>query len=213
MLDIGDLLVVQTVKNLPAMQETRVWSLCREDPLEKEWQPTPLFLPGKSHGQRTLAGYNSWGRKDWDMTERLTVLLLLTFYWVFTMCQILVLRVSCGLLHLFPMTVLQRYACLFSAFHSWEDYMERLTHLPKITQYARAGGLDQSPCSQPPQWGGLPTSPFCFSSQSYWVYIFNVALKNTYIQTCLFSCISNANFIPTLSLRTCLDLQLREKYL
>lgn len=68
-------------------------------------------------------------------------------------------------------------------------------------------------CSQPPHWGGLPTSPFCFSSQSYWVYIFNGALKNTYIQTCLFSCISNANFIPTLSLRTCLDLQLREQCL
>ena len=35
------------------MQEMQVWSLGREDPLEK-WQPTPVFLPGKSHGQRSL---------------------------------------------------------------------------------------------------------------------------------------------------------------
>lgn len=80
--------------------------------------------------------------------------------------------------HLFPTTVLQRYACWFSTFHSWEDYsVERLTHLPKITQQVRPGGLDQSPCSQPLQLGGLPTSPFCFSSQSYWVYIFKDTLK------------------------------------
>ena len=40
-------LVVQMVKNLPAMQETRVQSLDREDPWRREWQPTPVFLPGK----------------------------------------------------------------------------------------------------------------------------------------------------------------------
>ena len=38
--------MAQTVKNLPAVQETQVRSLGREDPLEKEWQPTPVFLPG-----------------------------------------------------------------------------------------------------------------------------------------------------------------------
>jgi len=46
------------VKNLPAMQETQVQFLGQEDPLEKEWHPTPVFLPGESHGQRTLAGYS-----------------------------------------------------------------------------------------------------------------------------------------------------------
>ena len=45
------------VKNLPAMQETRVQSLGWEDPLEKEMATTLVFLPGKSHGQRSLAGY------------------------------------------------------------------------------------------------------------------------------------------------------------
>ena len=46
------------------MQETWVRSLGQEDPLEKEWQPTPVFLPGKSHGQRSLAGYSPWGYKS-----------------------------------------------------------------------------------------------------------------------------------------------------
>ena len=43
-------------KNLPAMQETQVGSLGGEDPLEREWQPTPVFLPREFHGQRSLVG-------------------------------------------------------------------------------------------------------------------------------------------------------------
>ena len=35
-------------------------------------QPTPVFLPVESHGQRSLAGYSPWGHKESDMTERLT---------------------------------------------------------------------------------------------------------------------------------------------
>ena len=38
----------------------------------KEWQSTPVFLPGESHGPRSLAGYSPWGRKELDTTERLT---------------------------------------------------------------------------------------------------------------------------------------------
>ena len=60
------------VKNLPAMQEIWVQPLGWEDPLEKEWLPTPVFLPGESHGQRNLAGYSPWGRKESDTTEQLT---------------------------------------------------------------------------------------------------------------------------------------------
>ena len=33
------------------------------------WQPTPVFLPGESHGQRSLAGYSPWGCKELDTTE------------------------------------------------------------------------------------------------------------------------------------------------
>ena len=37
----------------------------------RKWQPTPLFLPGKSHGRRSLMGCSPWGRKESDTTERL----------------------------------------------------------------------------------------------------------------------------------------------
>ena len=45
----------------------------RSSDLEKKWQPIPVFLPGESHGQRSLAGYIPWGRKEVDMSEGLTL--------------------------------------------------------------------------------------------------------------------------------------------
>ena len=38
-------------------------------PLRRKWQPTPVFLPGESHGQRSWVGYSLWGHIEWDMTE------------------------------------------------------------------------------------------------------------------------------------------------
>ena len=62
-------LVAQMVKNLPIVRETWVWTLGQEDTWRREWLPTPVFLPGKLHGQRSLVGYISWGSKrvrhDW----------------------------------------------------------------------------------------------------------------------------------------------------
>ena len=64
--------MIQWVKNLPAMQETKETqfrSLGWEDPLEERtWQPTPV-LPGKSHGWSNLMGYSPKGCKQSDMTE------------------------------------------------------------------------------------------------------------------------------------------------
>ena len=45
------------------MQETQVWSLGQEDPWRRKWQPSPVFLLGKSHGQRSLMGYSPWACK------------------------------------------------------------------------------------------------------------------------------------------------------
>ena len=60
------------VKNLPAMQETQVRSsLSQEHPLEDEIATTPVFLPGKSHGQKSLVDYSPWHHKESDTTERL----------------------------------------------------------------------------------------------------------------------------------------------
>ena len=65
-------MVAQMVKNLLAMQETWVWSLHQEDPQGREWLPTPVFLTGISHGQRSLVGYSPWGLKELDTTEQHT---------------------------------------------------------------------------------------------------------------------------------------------
>ena len=94
------------IKNLRAIRETQVRSLGQEEPLEKEWwlrrlsiclqcrrpgfdlwvgnfpwrrkwQPTPVLLPGKSHGRRSLVGYSPWGCKELDMTEQLHFISLL----------------------------------------------------------------------------------------------------------------------------------------
>ena len=58
--------VGQWVKNLPAVQRHRrrrfdPW--VRKIPWRRKWQPNPVFLPGKSHGQRSLAGYSPWSLK------------------------------------------------------------------------------------------------------------------------------------------------------
>ena len=52
------------VKKLPAMQEMRVGSLSWEDPLEKDMATTLVFLPMKSHGQKSLVAYSLWGCKE-----------------------------------------------------------------------------------------------------------------------------------------------------
>ena len=60
--------VALVVKNLPACRR-QFRSLGWKDLLEKVWQPTPVFLPGESHGQRSLAGYGPQGLKELDMTD------------------------------------------------------------------------------------------------------------------------------------------------
>ena len=61
----------QMVKNLPEMQETQVQPLGWEDSLEEEMQPTPLSLPVKSHGQRSLVDHSPWGPKRVRHAEKL----------------------------------------------------------------------------------------------------------------------------------------------
>ena len=58
------------IKNLSApMQENQVQPPGGKIPWRREWQPTPVFLPGKFHGQRNLAGYSPGGSKELYMTE------------------------------------------------------------------------------------------------------------------------------------------------
>ena len=51
------------------MQEMWIQSLGPEDLLEEDVATHPVFLPGESYGQRSLASYSPWGRKELDMTE------------------------------------------------------------------------------------------------------------------------------------------------
>ena len=47
----------------------------RNIPWRRKWQPTPILLPGKSHGWRSLVGYSPWGHKESDTTEDFTFFL------------------------------------------------------------------------------------------------------------------------------------------
>ena len=59
------------VKSLPAMREIGFDLWFGKIYWSREWQPTPVFLPGKSHRRRSLVGYSPWGHKESDTTERL----------------------------------------------------------------------------------------------------------------------------------------------
>ena len=57
------------VKNHLQCRRPRSDSWVEKVPWRRAWQPTPVFFPGESHGQRRLAGYNPEGLKDSDSTE------------------------------------------------------------------------------------------------------------------------------------------------
>ena len=61
------------VKNLPAiagdLRDRRSIPGSERFPWRRKWQPTPVFLPGESHGQRSLVGYHPWGHKESGTTE------------------------------------------------------------------------------------------------------------------------------------------------
>ena len=59
-----------------------VWKM----PWRREWQPTPVFLPGKSHGQKNLVVYSPWGHKRSDMTLWLTLFIVLYLFLHFQLC-------------------------------------------------------------------------------------------------------------------------------
>ena len=64
-------LTVRKKKNPHAIQETWVQPLVGKVPWRREWQPSPVFLPGEFHGQRRLAGYSPWSLKESDTTEHI----------------------------------------------------------------------------------------------------------------------------------------------
>ena len=71
--NIGASQVMLVVKNLPASGRRYKRSgfdpWVRKIPWRREWQPTPVFLPGESRVQRSLVGYSPWGCKESDIAE------------------------------------------------------------------------------------------------------------------------------------------------
>ena len=65
--------MVLVLKNLPVnagdARDADSIPWVRKIPWRRAWQPTPVFLPGESHGQRGLVGYSPWGCTESDMTE------------------------------------------------------------------------------------------------------------------------------------------------
>ena len=67
----------------------------KKSPWRREWLPTSVFLPGKSHGQRSLVGYSPWGQRDSDTTKWLTQKAdVLVLVWLLENPGILIIRVS-----------------------------------------------------------------------------------------------------------------------
>ena len=63
--------MAQSVKSMPAMQETWIQSLVQEDTPEKKMTTYSRILLREFHGQRSLVGYSPWGHKELDTTEQL----------------------------------------------------------------------------------------------------------------------------------------------
>ena len=71
---------MQTLRSYPKASQAAQWSpgdcrrhrfdpWVRKIPWRRAWQPTPIVLPGESHGQRSLVGYSPWGHKESDTSE------------------------------------------------------------------------------------------------------------------------------------------------
>ena len=63
-----------------------------------KWQPTPGFLPEKSHGQRSLVGYNPKGCKESDKTERISTYIHTFLKYLFIECHVMAILFALGLL-------------------------------------------------------------------------------------------------------------------
>ena len=85
------------VKSMPTVWDSWV----KETSWSRKWQPNLAFLPGKSYGQRSLAGYSPWGHKESDSTDRLTLALSFDYkpclypYWIQQKWRVPCFQISC----------------------------------------------------------------------------------------------------------------------
>ena len=93
------------------MQELRVCSLGQKDPWSRKWQPTPIFLPEKSHGQRSLVGYSPKGCKESDRTEQQSMHIAYLQHWV-SFRYAAVVYINNSVIHIFIFQILLPYRIL-----------------------------------------------------------------------------------------------------
>ena len=121
--------VAQAVKRLPEMRETWVRSLGREDPWRRKWQPTPIFLPRKFCGLRSLVGYSPWGCKESDTTERLRFAL----YNICYVCVCVHIYIHTLHIYIYMETILYCWWKCKLVQPLWKTYISMRTHTRTYT--------------------------------------------------------------------------------
>ena len=100
----------------------------------RKWQPTPVFLPGESHGQRSLAGYSPWGRKESDATEHTYIIRNLNSLYFDCNFSVGVLEELCLKNNPYPVTcLLEMLTNLISTYvfsFSMDQYLQSLLWAP-----------------------------------------------------------------------------------
>ena len=95
-------------------------------PWNRKWQPNPLFLPGKFHGQRSLAGYSPWGRKEPHATEHAHMLKRTSQSWVGSVLQFFLLSL--------PPSLSPSHSPYLPSFLSFYKALSSPSHLSKFSQ-------------------------------------------------------------------------------
>ena len=90
----------------------------RKIPLKREWQPTPVVLPGEFCGQRNLTGYGPWRCKELDMTDQLTHTLTAIYRNAITLKSVL-----CVFFFFFTKCSFIQYLLVYSVFKLSEDQL------------------------------------------------------------------------------------------
>ena len=157
----------QLVNNLPAVQETWVWFLGQKIPWRRKWQSTPVFLPGESHGQRSLSGYSPWRCKGWtQVSDGTTTTHLQNIFGIWLLVTNLIATtwirislISCGVTEM----VLQMSHCFRTCF--WVVYCQHRAILLKRCLFcpSRISQLLQRPKGDLKNHGSSTLTPIHFA--------------------------------------------------
>ena len=171
----GASLVAQTVKNLPAMQETWVWSPVRKIPWRREWLPTAVFLPGEFRWQMNLVGYSPWGLKESDMIEQIRISTWLHF----SLDKDLLLVIFCiGLLPQKNLLFFNQEISLF-CFYFWKLFILTAYRIPGW-QFPFSSTLSSFVLFS--WWDASSLSIMAFSHSKMWFSLLWPSLRHCYLQ-------------------------------